>query len=49
MDPHKPIYGLRSIKQTWRNDAIAALSVALVSLPLALVSRWPPARRRSRV
>jgi carbonic anhydrase len=28
--------GLRSLGQTWRNDAIAAFSVALVSLPLAL-------------
>lgn len=28
--------GLHSLRKTWRNDAIAAVSVALVSLPLAL-------------
>ncbi len=36
MEPQTPTLGLRSIRQTWRNDAIAAVSVALVSLPLAL-------------
>jgi MFS superfamily sulfate permease-like transporter len=31
-----PITGLSALKANWRNDAIAALSVSLVALPLAL-------------
>ena len=31
-----PVEGIKGLKANWRNDAIAALSVALVALPLAL-------------
>lgn len=33
---HIPATGLNGLKENWRNDLIAALSVALVALPLAL-------------
>lgn len=38
MSAHKeiPSTGLKGIRENWRNDVIAALSVALVALPLAL-------------
>ena len=31
-----PLTGLKGIRENWRNDVIASLSVALVALPLCL-------------
>lgn len=37
LHPHKtPASGLRGLKENWRNDLIAAFSVAMVALPLSL-------------
>ena len=36
MIDHTPQSGLKGLSENWRNDLIAALSVALVALPLAL-------------
>ena len=36
LDSNIPSTGLNGLRENWRNDLIAALSVSLVALPLAL-------------